>query len=156
MKNIEHEHLNNLVLTTDLTTGFSKHLPDALEGPINLLPLDDQRRRNPNHTIMGFFAQDPFFLQRFAVGAGRTVELNSDPQPLAADFLKIGAAELLQQLEKVSAQLGGAFDQLFLHQHPQRGACHGAAQGIAAEGAAVVSGVEDAHDFREESTAETG
>src|SRR5664279_3324685 len=55
------------------------HLPDALEGPVNFLTLNDQRRRNPNYTVVGFFAQDSLFFQRFAVGPSRTVKLDPDP-----------------------------------------------------------------------------
>src|SRR5208337_4652532 len=114
-----------------LDDGFLNHLADALEGPVNLLALDDQRRRDPNHPVVGFFAQDSFFLQRFAVGPRRTVQLDSDPQALAADFLQIGAMERLQQPDKVSAEFSRTFDQLLLGQHPQCGAGYGAAQGIA-------------------------
>ena len=86
-------------------------------------------------------------LQRFAVGPRRRIQLDADPQPLAAHFAHMRAAKRSQLLEEVSAQLGGALDQLLVDQHPQRGARHGAAQRIAAEGAAVIAGLEDAQHF---------
>src|ERR1035441_10852635 len=51
------------------------------------------------------------------------------------------------QFEKVSAKFGGTFDQFLLLQHAERGTRHGTAQGIAAESAAMVSRLENAHDF---------
>ena len=74
---------------------------------------DDQRRRDANDSIVGFLAQNSFFLERLAVGPGRTVQLDSDPQPLAAHLLQIGAAESLQPLQEIDAQLGGTFSIIF-------------------------------------------
>src|ERR1035441_10594805 len=42
---------------------------------------------------------------------------------------------------------GGTFAQFLLLQHAERGTLHGTAQGIAAESAAMVSRLENAHDF---------
>src|SRR5450631_1058000 len=107
----------NVGFNVRLDDGLLNHLPDTLEGPVNFFTLNDQRRRDPNYTVVGFFAQDSFFFQRFAVGPCRTVKLDSDPQPLAADLLQIWATKCLQQLEEVSAKFSGPFDQLFQLQH---------------------------------------
>ena len=58
--------------------------------------------------------------------------------------------------QEVLAQLGRALDQLLVDEHLQRGAGDGAGQRVAAEGAAVVAGLEDAQHLLSASTAETG
>ena len=65
------------------------HFRDSLKGPVNLLTTDDERGCDANHPVMGFLAQNPFPLERLAVGARRTAQFNADPQASAADLFQI-------------------------------------------------------------------
>jgi hypothetical protein len=76
---------------------------DSLKGPVNLLTADDERGSDANHSVMCLLAQDSFFLERFAVGARWAVEFDTDPQAFAAHLFLFGAAQRLQQGEKISA-----------------------------------------------------
>src|SRR5690348_2152195 len=65
---------------------FFNYFPDAVEGPVNLLAGDDQRRGDADHAIVRLLAEDALLLQRLAIGARRAVHLDADPQAPAADF----------------------------------------------------------------------
>jgi len=38
-----------------------KNLMDFLEGPIEIIPFDNQRGSKPDNMFMGFFAEEPLF-----------------------------------------------------------------------------------------------
>src|ERR1019366_2067064 len=65
------------------------HFRDSLKGPVNFLAADDERWCDANHPVMRFLAQDPFFLERFAVRTRWAVDFDADPQAFAANVFQI-------------------------------------------------------------------
>jgi hypothetical protein len=96
---------------------------------------------------VGLLAEHAFGHQGLAVGAGRTVQHDADPQAGAAHLLDALGLELLEAVHEVLALLQGVLHQLLLDDDLQSLVRDGAAQGVAAEGRAVVAGVEHVHDF---------
>src|SRR6185437_11376516 len=92
-------------------------------------------------------AENSLLFQRLAIGPCRAVHLDADPEPSATNFAQVTATQGVQAIEKVSAQFRGALDHLLLDENAQRGTGHGAAQRIAAKGAAVVAGLVNAQNL---------
>src|SRR6185437_713991 len=126
---------------------FFNHLADAVKSPVNLLAGNDQRRRDADNAIVRLLAENSLLFQRLAIGPCRAVHLDADPEPSATNFAQVTATQGVQAIEKVSAQFRGALDHLLLDENAQRGTGHGAAQRIAAKGAAVVAGLVNAQNL---------
>src|SRR3972149_3760890 len=118
-------------------------LLDAFECPVNFVARDDERRREPDDTVVRFLAEQSRVLQGLAIGTGRNGQLEADPEPAAADVLDDRAPERAEPGQEVRAKFGGSFDELLVNEHLERRACHRAGQGVAAERAAVIAGPED-------------
>src|SRR6185436_1760710 len=76
-----------------------QHPLQPLHGPVDLLPLDDQGGSDADHMVVGLLAQEPLVLERLAEAAGAAglaVQLDADPQPLAAHLLDVLRADLAQ------------------------------------------------------------
>jgi len=98
--------------------------------------------------VVGLLAQDPLVAQLLAETPGATrfrVELDADPEALAADLLDVRRVDGGEPRQQVVAELGRALDQLLLDQDAQRLARHRRAQRVAAERRAVVAGLEHVH-----------
>jgi hypothetical protein len=93
----------------------------ALEGPVNLLTADNERRRDSNYPVVRLLAQDSFSLERFAVGTRRAVQFDADPQAFAAHLFQLRAAQGLQQGQEIRAKLGGTLHHLLFDEDAQRG-----------------------------------
>ena len=105
---------------------------------------------------MRFLAEYALRLEGLAVGTRRRVQLDADPQAPAADLGDDGALDGAEPLDEVAAEPQGALGQFLVLDDVDRGAGDRAGQGVAAEGAAVVAGLEDAEDLVRASTADTG
>src|SRR5208337_3465576 len=121
--------------------------PDSLECPVDLLAGDHQRRADANDVFVGLLGEESLLFQRLAVRTGWAAKFDADPKPLAADLFQVGTAKGLEPLQEVLPQFRRALHHVLFHQNAQRGAGNGARQRIAAEGTAVVAGLENAEDF---------
>ena len=74
------------------------------------------------------------------------VQLDRQHQAAAADLLDPVGADGFEAGLEVGAELGRPLDQPLLDQHLQRGAGDGAGERVAAEGRAVLAGLQDAED----------
>jgi len=93
-------------------------------------------------------AEDAFggeLLAEAARPAGLGPQLDADPEPAAAHLADVRRRNRPQALERVSAELRRILDHPLLDQHLERLARHRGAQRIAAEGRAMVTGLEDVH-----------
>ena len=124
------------------------HFRDSLKGPVDLLTTDDERWCDANHSVMGLFAQDSFFLERLAVRARRAVEFDADPQASAAHLFQIlscaGSVSRVRKYAPSSAERSTIFSSM-----RTRSAVRAMAQPmrIAAERAAMVAGLVHAEDL---------
>jgi len=88
---------------------------------------------------VSLFAENPFFFQRFTIRSRGALQFDADPQSFTANFLQVGAAQSLQQAEKVGPKLRGTLDKLLFYQYTQSRTGNGTTERIAAERAAMVS-----------------
>src|SRR5688500_10637081 len=99
--------LPNRFLRKAISIQRGQHALEPLHGPIDLLAGDDQRRRDSDDVVVGLLAQQALAPQRLAEAprpAGRRLELDADPQPLAAHFFDVGRSDGAEALEEVGAQ----------------------------------------------------
>jgi 4-hydroxybenzoate polyprenyltransferase len=115
---------------------------------VDVLALDDQRRRESDHGAVRVLAQHAAREQAVAdlarAGEGR-IDLDADEQALAAHFgdrRMVERAQLGEQLVAADARLLG---QALLLQQIERGRADRCGECVAAEGAAVVAGREYRH-----------
>src|ERR1017187_97916 len=78
-----------------------QHLGNLIERPVDLLLGNDQRRGDADHHLVCFLAQHTELLQGFAEGTRFGVQLDANPQPLAANFMDVRTAQSLQFLQQV-------------------------------------------------------
>ena len=62
------------------------HRLDTVEGPVDLLASDDQRRSNTNHLLVRLLAKDSLLLQPLAVGTCGHGQFEAYPKPAATDL----------------------------------------------------------------------
>ena len=60
---------------------------DHLEGPVNFVALNDERRRAPDYALGGFFAEDAKFFQGFTIRTGSSVQLDANPEAPGRELL---------------------------------------------------------------------
>src|SRR5579863_2141166 len=71
-----------LVLLDNVSNPFKR--------PVDFFRCDGERGSDANHPVMGLFAQYAETLERFAIRPGWAMQLDPDPQALAADFFHVG------------------------------------------------------------------
>ena len=118
-----------------------------VEAPREVGLRDHERWGKADDVVVGLLAEDAAFFEGFAEGAGGGVELDADPEAFAADFGDVRAAEIFEEVDRVVAEFGGAGGEVFVDDDAEGGAGDGAGERVAAEGAAMVAGVEDAEDL---------
>ena len=96
---------------------------------------------------MRLLAEDAAVAQGLADGASRAVELERKPKAATADGDKMRAAHATEAGEGEGAEFGRASGEVFVDKDAEGGAGDGAGERVAAEGAAVIAGLEDAEDL---------
>jgi hypothetical protein len=123
-----------------------EHGLNLVEGPGEVGLLNDEGRSQANNGVVGLFAEQAAVFEGLAERAGRAIEFDGQPEAFAADGLDVRALDLLQAGEGVVAEGGGPGTEVFINDDFECSAGDGAGEGVAAEGAAVITGVEDAQD----------
>ena len=111
---------------------------------LGFLALHDERRQQPHHVVRGHVDEQPLVERLLHELAARMLELDADHQPPAAYLLD--ALRVAEPPRGLAAYEVAHFDRV-LHQplvldDGERGERGGAGKGIAAEGRAVVAGLE--------------
>jgi hypothetical protein len=99
---------------------------------------------------MRFFTEQTGVHEGFAETAGASgfgIELHSDQQALAPDFLDVTALDRFQLGHEIPAHLGRVRNQLFLLEDTEGLPGNGAGERITAERRAVFARLEDGHDI---------
>src|SRR4051812_43687961 len=81
---------------------------DVLERVSENLPLDDERRSEPDHLAVRLLGQDAALLECLAIRpsrAGRLLDLDADQEPLAAHLGHVRRADAAQLAHEPAAQL---------------------------------------------------
>ena len=116
-----------------------------VDAPGEVVGGDDEGRGEPDDGLVGLLAEDAASFEGFADRARRHVFSSMPSQsPLPRTSFILRAADVLQAGEGVGAELRGAGAEVFVDQDLEGGAGDGAGERIAAVGAAVVAGAEDA------------
>src|SRR5258706_6933681 len=129
---------------------FAQRVTNAIDRPIDLLAIDDERRCEARDRAVRVLAQNAVLEERFdELARGRKLgrDLHPDQQTLAADFRDRRTLDRLQALEQVLAHLRGALGQLLVDEEIERRESHRRGERVAAERAAVVAGLEYAQHF---------
>lgn len=123
---------------------------DLLHGPADLLVRDDEGRGQSDNLSMGFLGENSSRHQPLTERPGRTafsLDLDADEQALASHLFHVRGLDAAQALHEEPARAFSSVCQVFINDDIERGHADGAGQRVAAEGASVVAGCEDAHDL---------
>src|SRR5207248_1949488 len=121
----------------------------ALNGPVDLVTGDYQRRCKADDVVVCLFGKHARFLQSLAVAARSASllgKLDADEQPAPAYFFDVGAVEFLKLFHEVFAHRGGIFNHVFFGQQADCGAPDSGSERIAAKGTAMIARIEDDHN----------
>ena len=129
-----------------LDCDWSEDSFNLIERPVEVRFLDDEGWGEADDGVVGLFAEDAAGFECFAVGAGRGVEFEGEPESAAAYLLEDGAMHRLETGEGVGAEIGRALGEVFVDDDAEGGTGYGAGEGVSAEGAAVIAWMEDAKD----------
>lgn len=121
-----------------------------------ILPRRPERRREPQHTAVGLFAEHPTLLKRLRPRTGRFSQLDG-PDEASATYGRDGRVPELRELR--AEPLAGfcrAGYQVFVLQHGQRFQCHRTGQRIATKVLPCEPGSKSPSTSRRPTTADTG
>src|SRR6516225_2088399 len=122
---------------------------EAIESPVEIVPCDDERRRQSDGGVMGFFGQHALGKQALAHQSRASdlrVEFGADPEPTPTHFLQRWAADRPQSRKQVSAKLAAALHQAFVANDLKRLKPDCCSYGVAAKGRTMRARREHVHD----------
>jgi hypothetical protein len=85
-----------------------------LDGPVQISGAYDERRRNPQHHVVGFFAQDAATSQRLTEGTRWAIQLDANQQTTTSDLAHVRALDGTQTSQQRTAERSRLLTQLFV------------------------------------------